>query len=139
MGLDEALDRANASYKRGDYAEALEGFSDLAEKGDAEAQNNLGVMYSYGDGVPKDYAEAVKWYRMAAEQGYADAQANLGFAYLTGYGLPKDYVQAYMWSKLAGARGNKMARRNRDIAAKRITRALIIKASRMAREWKPKE
>ena len=136
---DEALDRANASYKRGDYAEALEGFSDLAEKGDAEAQNNLGVMYDYGEGVPKDYAEAVKWYRKAAVQEYAEAQTNLGFMYLTGYGVPKDYVQAYMWSYLAVAQGNKMARKNRDIVAKRMTRFQILKAKRLAKEWESKK
>jgi TPR repeat protein len=41
-------------------------------------QNNLGVMYYGGEGVPQDYAEAVKWYRKAADQGYAPAQAGLG-------------------------------------------------------------
>ena len=121
------------------YAEALEGYRVLAKKGDAEAQNNLGVMYDYGEGVPKDYAEAVKWYRKAAVQEDAEAQSNLGFMYLTGYGVPKDYVQAYMWSYLAVAQGNKMARKNRDIVAKRMTRFQILKARRLAKEWKPKK
>ncbi|MDP6034817.1 MAG: Gfo/Idh/MocA family oxidoreductase, partial [Verrucomicrobiota bacterium] len=35
----------------------------LAEKGDAKAQNNLGVMYDFGRGVKQDFKEAVKWYR----------------------------------------------------------------------------
>ena len=139
-GAGEAFDRAYAAYKRGEYAEALAGFRLLAEKGDAEAQNNLGVMYDYGEGVPKDFAEAVKWYRKAAVQGDVEAQTNLGFMYLTGYGVPKDYVQAYMWSYLAAARDNKMARKNRDIVAKRMTRFQILKAKRLAkeaREWRP--
>ena len=50
----------------------------LADQGDAEAQNNLGLRYYNGEGVTKDYAEAVKWYRKAAEQGHAEAQFNLG-------------------------------------------------------------
>ena len=29
-------------------------------------QNNLGLMYSNGWGVPQDYAEAIRWYRLAA-------------------------------------------------------------------------
>ena len=40
-----------------------------AEKGNAPAQFNLGLMYDNGRGVPKDEAEAVKWYRKAADQG----------------------------------------------------------------------
>ena len=55
-----------------------------AEQGDAEAQNNLGVMYATGEGVPEDDAEAVRWYRLAAEQGYAVAQFNLGNMYEIG-------------------------------------------------------
>ena len=47
---------------------------ELAEGGDAEAQNNLGAMYYNGEGVPQDYKEAVKWQRKAAEQGYANDQ-----------------------------------------------------------------
>jgi TPR repeat protein len=52
-----------------------------AEAGDAEAQYNLGWMYSNGDGVPQDHKEAVKWYRLAAGQGHAEALVNLGNMY----------------------------------------------------------
>ena len=62
-----------------------------AEQGDAMAQNNLGVMYQKGEGVPQDYKEAVKWYRLAAEQGHATAQTNLGGMYYKGQGVPEDY------------------------------------------------
>ena len=142
VGADEAddavWDNVIAAFKRGDSAKGAANLRILAEKGDAKAQNNLGVMYDYGEGVPKDYAEAVKWYRKAAVQEDAEAQTNLGFMYLTGYGVPKDYVQAYMWSYLAVAQGNKMARKNRDIVAKRMTRFQILKAKRLAKEWEAK-
>ena len=49
-----------------------------AERGFAEAQNNLGLICALGRGVLQDDAEAVKWFRKAAEQGYAPAQNNLG-------------------------------------------------------------
>ncbi|MCH7566103.1 MAG: sel1 repeat family protein, partial [Nitrospirae bacterium] len=65
------------AYQRGDYATALTEFRPLAQQGNAEAQNNLGVMYSKGRGVPQDDAEAVRWYRRAAEQGNAAAQFGL--------------------------------------------------------------
>jgi len=45
-----------------------------AEKGDAQAQYNLGVSYANGQGVPKDKAQAKQWYRKAAEQGFEQAQ-----------------------------------------------------------------
>ena len=44
---------------------------DRANKGDRNAQYNLGVMYRDGQGVAKDYEQAVLWYRKAAEQGFA--------------------------------------------------------------------
>jgi hypothetical protein len=37
-----------------------------AEAGDAVAQNDLGVRYDDGRGVPQDDAEAVRWFRLAA-------------------------------------------------------------------------
>ena len=38
-----------------------------AEAGDAVAQNDLGVRYDDGRGVPQDDAEAVRWFRLAAD------------------------------------------------------------------------
>ena len=49
-----------------------------AEQGDADAQNDLGVMYMDGHGVEPDYDEALKWWRKAAEQGHAGSQHSLG-------------------------------------------------------------
>ncbi len=46
-----------AAHNRGDYATALREFRPLAEQGDVDAQFNLGLMYSKGQGVPQDYAE----------------------------------------------------------------------------------
>ena len=73
-GLDEGV----AAYVRGDWAAALREFRPLAEKGEADAQSTLGLMYSKGQGVAQNYAEALKWYRRAADQGLALAQFNLG-------------------------------------------------------------
>ncbi|GHV06701.1 hypothetical protein FACS189416_7410 [Bacteroidia bacterium] len=50
-----------------------------AESGNAAAQNKLGSMYYYGEGVPTDYHEAVRWYRKSAEQGNDEAQNNMGY------------------------------------------------------------
>jgi uncharacterized protein len=68
-----------------------------ANKGDANAQFNLGLMYEYGQGVPQDYEEAVKWYKKAAEQNFAGAQYNLGLLCEDGKGLPQDYKESVKW------------------------------------------
>ena len=74
-----------------------------AKQGQADAQNNLGLMYFHGKGVPKVYEQAYAWFTKAAEQGHADAQFNLGFMYFTGEGVPKDYIQAYAWWSIAAS------------------------------------
>ena len=89
--------KGDEAYKRGDYAAAMREWRPLAEKGDANAQYELGRMYSNGHGVPKDDTEAARWFRLAAEQGYAKAQFNLGYMYQNGYGVPKDMTEAVRW------------------------------------------
>src|SRR5713226_5680439 len=75
-----------AAAQHGDYATALRLWRPLADQGHADAQNNLGVMYSNGRGVPQDYAEAARWYSKAADQGFAAGQYNLGIMYEQGHG-----------------------------------------------------
>ena len=36
------------------------------------AQNNLGMLYHAGKGVPVDYLKAIKWYNQAAQKGLPD-------------------------------------------------------------------
>lgn len=60
------------------YSAATQLFMTSAEHGDAAAQYRLGVMYTYGQGVPQDDYEAVKWFRRAAKQGHVQAEYNLG-------------------------------------------------------------
>jgi TPR repeat protein len=38
-----------------------------------EAQNNLGVIYSEGQGIAKDYVQAYFWFNVAAKQGDKNA------------------------------------------------------------------
>ena len=90
------------AYDHGDYATILR----IAEQGDAEAQNLLGIMYSNGEGVAQDYVEAVRWWRLAAKQGDAQGQFNLGVMYDLGFGVEQDYVQANHWFRLAAKQGN---------------------------------
>jgi TPR repeat protein len=77
----------------------------LAEKGDIDAQFDLGWMYLNGIGVPQDYKQAVYWFTKAAEKGHAGAQDNLGASYYNGKGVPQDYKQAAYWLTKAAEQG----------------------------------
>src|SRR6266404_6354279 len=70
-------------------AEAARADRVRAERGDAQAQYELGVSYASGRGVARDYGEAARWYRKAADQGYARAQSNLGSMYYYGKGVAR--------------------------------------------------
>ena len=94
---------------REDYATALREWRPLAEKGDALAQYNLGVLYRKGRGVPQDDVQARGWYEKAAAQGQAKAQFNLGTLYFNGEGVRKDYQQALRWFRLAADQGEALA------------------------------
>ena len=50
----------------------------LAKQGIAEAQYNLGLMFSRGKEVPRDDKKAVKRYQLTVEQGLTPAQHKLG-------------------------------------------------------------
>lgn len=66
-------------------AEALAIIRPLAEKGNAVAQNTLGMLYAQGKGVPQDDRQAVFWYQKAADT-IPPAAFNLGGYYLYGMG-----------------------------------------------------
>ncbi|MFZ1547625.1 MAG: tetratricopeptide repeat protein, partial [Candidatus Nitrotoga sp.] len=94
-----------ASYKRGDYINAVMWYHKAAAQGHAGAKYNLGLMYYSGQGVSQNYSKAVKWYRLAAAQGNTDAQYNLGYLYEKGIGVSQDYTEAMKWYRLAAAQG----------------------------------
>ena len=106
-----------------------------AERGDAVAQFNLGIMYRNGEGVPEDDAEAARWYRRAAEQGHAGAQLNLGVIYDNGEGVPEDDVQAYAWYSIAAAQGHELAKKNKEKIATDMSRDQIAEAQKLSREF----
>ena len=49
-----------------------------AEQGGMNAQSNLGVKYTNGEGVPRDMMLAYMWFDIAAAQGHEGAQRTRG-------------------------------------------------------------
>jgi TPR repeat protein len=116
MSLLAEQGNAEAQNKLGlavqDDAEVVKWFRKGADQGLAEAQNNLGGMYANGRGVAQDDAEAVRWYRKAADQGLALAENNLGFMYTNGRGVAQDYAKAVAWYRKAADQGLAEAQNN---------------------------
>src|SRR5688500_20179938 len=65
-------------WMRGDFAGAVAEWRPLADKGDADAQFNMGQAYKLGRGAPADMKIAQSWYQKAAAQGHEAAQAHRG-------------------------------------------------------------
>jgi uncharacterized protein len=100
------VEDGNAAYQRGDYRTALKLLQPLVDQGNADAQDNLAIMYYVGQGVPQNRSEAIRLYRLAAEQGNAHAQDALGFAYQNGVGAQRDVNEAAKWFRKAADQDN---------------------------------
>ncbi|MFC0349152.1 tetratricopeptide repeat protein [Undibacterium danionis] len=105
----QTLEESKSALARKDYRTAFAGFNGLAERGNADAQHVLGIMYDSGQGVAKNEQQAAAWYRKAADQGHAGAQRELGISYANGQGVPKDEQQAVAWLKKAAEQGHALA------------------------------
>lgn len=95
-------------------------YVEKADKGEAEAQFNLGQCYARGEGVEKDPSRAFTWCRKAADQGYPEAQLAVALWYWDGEGVTKDEVEAYAYFSLAAPSVGE-ARSNLDLLDKKLT------------------
>jgi uncharacterized protein len=66
------------AWQRSDYSGAVAIWMPLAEKGDPDAEFNLGQAYRLGRGVPANLSAAKTWFKRAANQGHVDAETTLG-------------------------------------------------------------
>lgn len=83
-----------------DYKRAAELFKLSADQGYADAQNALGLMYYYGQGVEENNVKAAESYEKAAAQGNKYAQYNLAEMYVDELGVKQDYkVAAELYQK----------------------------------------
>jgi uncharacterized protein len=81
----------------------------LAEAGNMDAQNQLGLLYYDGRGVPQNFKQASVWFRKAAEQGHAGAQVNLGTLYFLGFGVSENNQEALFWFRKAATQRDPLA------------------------------
>jgi cell division septation protein DedD len=93
------------AWQRGDYAAAVAIWRPLAEKGEPEAQFDLGQAYRLGKGVTTSLATAQTWFERAAEQGQVDAQTTLGLLLFQN----GDQASGLKWLKKAADQGEPRA------------------------------
>jgi hypothetical protein len=119
---------------------------EAAERGDAAAQFNLGILYENGLGDSRYVAEgsrpeAVRWLLAAAEQGLPRAQIKLAEMYAGEPEMPDSAVRACGWILLATAslRGAHLqsAQSAYQRACTGLTPAEIEQAKSFAQRWRP--
>lgn len=91
------------------FQESTRELRKLAERGDASAQNELGLLYYEGRGVPQDHRKAKEWFDKAVEHGHPGAQVNLGTLYLRGEGAPQSSQMALFWFTRAAGQEDALA------------------------------
>jgi cell division septation protein DedD len=93
------------AWQRSDYAGAVEIWRPLAEKGDPDAEFNLGQAYRLGRGVATNLAAAKTWFERAANQGHVDAETTLGLLLFQN----QDQAEGLKWLKKAAEQGEPRA------------------------------
>jgi len=93
------------AWAKGDYDTAVENWRPLAEKGDPDAQFNLGQAYRWGRGVTANLSAAQTWYERAAGSGQMDAQVILGLMLFQN----GDHAAGLRWLKAASEKGEPRA------------------------------
>lgn len=77
-----------------------------ADAGDAEAQNDIGQLFS----IAGKHEAALYWLQQAAQQGHSDAMQWLGRCHLSGAGVPEDEYMGVMWIAKAASHGHVIAK-----------------------------
>lgn len=103
MKLSAPDDRTEAKI------DALPLLRQAAQKGNAQAAYNLGLLYLEGDVAPKDPSIAAEWFRKAADKDQADALYALAIMYREGNGVPRDAIESARLLLQASEIGNVVA------------------------------
>ena len=80
----------------GDDKEAYEWFLKAAEQGNADAQRQLGTMYSRGDYVERDKKKSFYWSNLAANNGDPMAAYWVANSYYFGMELRKMKIKLFL-------------------------------------------
>jgi len=77
-----------------------------AEKGNPEAQYDIGEMYEKGSGVQTDAKKAFSWYERSANQGHVKGQFKVAYMYYKGLGVEANITKAHLIMEKPAGEGN---------------------------------
>ena len=100
------VDKADKYYKEKNFQEALKNYLIAANAGDDYAQNWVGWMYQYAEGVERNYEGAYRWHLKAAENGNVYSMNSLGILFEKGQGVEVNLSKAVEWYRKAANTGN---------------------------------
>lgn len=125
------------AMKANKFKEAREIFLPLAQGGNADAEELIGVMYAMGLGVERDDERAFDWYLRSSLKGHPGAQSGIGWYYEVGRGIPApDLVRAYTWYVLSAIGGDPDAAISMNEVVKKMTPEEIAKAEILIDDYK---
>ena len=129
-------------YESKRYVDAIQEFTVLAERGHGGSEFMIGVMFFYGNGVPKDPGIAAVWFYKSALKGHSPAQLAFGSVHIRGVGVEQSLTDAYMWLTLASQSNVPglvtQALTLRNDAEKGMNAEQINDARRRASIWRPR-
>jgi TPR repeat protein len=88
--------------------QAFATYNKLAQQGNSEAMNGLGMLYSQGIGTAVNDQQALNWFEKSANNGYARSWYNLALMYKGGIGTALDLTKAYQYYKRGADMNNPM-------------------------------
>ena len=98
-------------FDKGNYKKSYALWLPLANDGDLNAQNFIGIQHYLGLGMERNLGLAKEWFEKASLGGSTDAQYNLGIMYENGEYLEQDLISASMWFYVAYKNGNVNAKK----------------------------
>lgn len=99
--VNPLFEKAQNLFDQDKYEDAYKIFKQLADQGDAKAQNALGNGYQHGFWENVDFDSAIYWYNKAIENNEPHAAYNLASLYEKGNGVKQDFDLAYAYYTLA--------------------------------------
>lgn len=104
-----------------------------ANKGDGNAQYDLGMRYQYGNGVKKSRSKAHRWLNKSAQAGNAQAQYALSLFYQQYARNKQGIKKALLWIKKAADQG--LADAQYGLGMMFMNGSLVHKNPVEARKW----
>ncbi|WP_227502879.1 tetratricopeptide repeat protein [Acinetobacter sp. COS3] len=101
QNVNSLFEKAQNLFDQDKYEDAYKIFKQLADQGDAKAQNALGNGYQHGFWGNVDFDNAIYWYNKAIEKNEPHAAYNLASLYEKGNGVKQDFDLAYAYYTLA--------------------------------------